>query len=103
MSEPWYLQNRGPGFPPDPRPLYGDVVVFKACPDCGGKGYFVIHPFHPGSCEAAHGPGNMTQCLTCVRAKSHYDRHGVPPTDLLDAVTKWQASRKEQESPHAAR
>lgn len=88
--KPWYLKNRGPGFPDgEPRPLHGDVIRLKCCPDCGGKGYFVINPFHPGSCEAANGPGNMTQCLTCLWAKTYYDRHGALPDELLGAVEKW--------------
>jgi hypothetical protein len=86
MSKPWYLVNRGPGFPTGddyPRPLYGDVAVFKLCPHCEGRGYFTINPFHPGPCEASCGTGNMTQCLTCARAKAHFDRHGTLPDDLL--------------------
>lgn len=89
MKKPWYLVGRGPGFPDgDPPPLYGDVIVFKLCPHCGGKGYFTINPFHPGSCEASCGVGNMTQCVTCARAKAHFDRHGTLPDDLIATVQR---------------
>jgi hypothetical protein len=81
----WYLENRGPGFPTEgyPQPLWGDVIRLKICPDCDGRGYFVINPLHPGSCEAAHGVGNMTQCLTCLQSKSHFDRYGELPPELV--------------------
>ena len=90
MSKPWHLRNRGPGFPDGdyaPSLPPGDLPRFTLCPDCNGKWYFVINPLHSGSCEAAHGSGNMTQCLTCCRVKGHFDRYGTIPSDVLDRMT----------------
>lgn len=64
-----------------PIPLdHGDVVVrWKNCPDCEGRGYFLINPFATGGSNGAGGLGNMTQCQRCVDAHEHYKRTGKEP------------------------
>jgi len=45
-----------------------DVVLSWAdCPDCNGRGWFLIRPFMTGGSNGAGGIGNMRQCETCAK------------------------------------
>ena len=45
---------------------WGDEIISWAdCPDCKGRGYFLIRPFATGGSNGAGGIHNMTQCKTC--------------------------------------
>ncbi len=50
------------GFMPD-----DTVIRWRDCPDCKGRGWFLIRPFKPnlGICD-------MTQCGRC---KAEYEKH----------------------------
>lgn len=82
-------RNAGSAKGEPPKPLEPDqnVVRFFDCPHCNGRGWFLINPFATGGSNGAGGIRNMTQCLTCVRAKEHFEAHGELPEDLLQNVT----------------
>jgi hypothetical protein len=65
-----------------PKPFSnGDMVVkLIDCPDCDGRGYFLINPFLDyglGSLD------NMTQCLTCLDSKVYYDKFKRLPPEIV--------------------
>lgn len=66
--------------PAQPIGVDGVVVRLKGCPDCFGRGYFLIEPFKQGG-----GAGNMTQCPTCLSASEHFDKNGYIPADIASA------------------
>jgi hypothetical protein len=75
------------GRPANPVGLnYGDDVVrLKDCPDCGGRGYFLISPFATGGSNGAGGMRNMCQCQTCADSKAYYLTYGeLPPSVVAD-------------------
>ena len=62
-----------------------DVPRLKGCPDCGGRGYYLIQPFMTGGSNGAGGLGNMCHCLTCVDSKAYWDEFGeLPPSVVAD-------------------
>lgn len=65
---------------------YGDDVVrLKDCPDCGGRGYYLITPFATGGSNGAGGLRNMCQCQTCADSKAYYLEYGeLPPSVVVD-------------------
>lgn len=71
------------GRPTDPKPITGDVVRMQGCPDCCGRGYFLINPFATGGSNGAGGAGNVTQCLTCLDCKAYWDIHGELPPEIV--------------------
>lgn len=60
-----------------------DVIRFTLCPDCDGRGYFLMEPF-----ALRIGHWNCCQCLTCLRAKKYFDEHGELPEDLAALADK---------------
>ncbi len=64
-----------------------DVVVLKCCPDCGGRGWYLINPFATGGSNGAGGIGNLTQCLTCLDSKAYWDQHGRLPPEIIAELT----------------
>jgi hypothetical protein len=48
------------------------VLRWRDCPDCGGRGWFLINPFATGGGDGVGGLDNMRQCATC---KAAYERH----------------------------
>tara|TARA_R110002126_G_scaffold44416_1_gene126544 strand:+ start:1195 stop:1425 length:231 start_codon:yes stop_codon:yes gene_type:complete len=69
-----------------PRSLDPRDTVFKwnDCPRCAGRGWLLINPFRVGH-GCAGGLANMTQCDTCVEAKTIFETGG------LDALTEYRA------------
>lgn len=75
------------GRPENPEPIqYGaDVPILKGCPDCGGRGYYLIQPFLSGGSNGAGGLRNMCHCQTCTDSKAYYLEHGeLPPSVVAD-------------------
>ena len=72
------VMRRGPG---DRKPLDYDqsVISWRDCPDCGGRGYFLIQPFKTGGSNGCGGIGNTCQCLTCLDVSQFYEKHGFIP------------------------
>lgn len=68
----------------DPKPLkHSDTVVrMDGCPDCSGRGWFLINPFATGGPNGMGGIGNQMQCLTCLDCKTYYDQHGKLPPEI---------------------
>lgn len=65
MSNPSRLRSEDDHF------REGDNVVrWRDCPDCEGRGWFLINAFKTGGSNGAGGLQNMTQCKTC-RAAYH--------------------------------
>lgn len=60
-----------------------DVPRLKGCPDCGGRGYYLIQPFKTGGCNGAGGLGNMCHCLTCADSKAYWDEFGELPPSVV--------------------
>ena len=59
-----------------------DVLVkLKICPDCQGRGWFLINPFATGD-GGFGGIGNFTQCTTCFQAHEYFKQHGKLPDEL---------------------
>lgn len=52
------------------------------CPDCSGRGSFLINPFATGGSNGAGGAENLAQCLTCKDAHDWYMKHGALPAEL---------------------
>lgn len=93
------FKTRGRG---DCTPLKGhdDIVKMKGCPDCNGRGYFLINPFATGGTNGCGGIGNCCQCQTCLNAKAYWDKHGHLPPEL---VAEMQAkARKDEETARKA-
>jgi len=69
------------GFKPD-----DDVIKLKSCPDCQGRGWFLINPFAMGGGDGSGGIGNKTQCLTCLNSHTYYQAHGKLPDDVVARI-----------------
>ncbi len=82
MTELDWSPLYGCGRGADPKPLTTDskVIALATCPDCNGRGWFLINPFSVGGSNGAGGIANMTQCLTCKSAEEYFKEHGeLPP------------------------
>lgn len=77
---------RGRGDPPVPFQADDQVIKLAGCPDCTGRGWFLINPFATGGGGGAGGLENMTQCRTCVSAHKHYEAHGVLPNLVIELM-----------------
>lgn len=64
----------------------GEVIRMAGCPDCNGRGWFLIHPFKTGGSGGCGGLTNTTQCPTCRAGHDHYRLHGRLPQDIADAM-----------------
>lgn len=84
----WSTMPRGRAFNGQPLQREVPVVRLEICPDCDGRGWFLINPFRTGGTNGAGGVGNMTQCLTCKSAHEYFKQHGVLPPELQ---TLWEA------------
>lgn len=58
------------------------VVSMKGCPDCQGRGWFLINPFATGGANGAGGYRNKRQCLCCLDCEKYFQEHGTLPDDL---------------------
>lgn len=76
--------RRGRGNPPSPVKPGDEIVRLQSCPDCGGRGWFLINPFSVGGPNGAGGIENLTQCLTCLDAHAYWQLHGQLPPELSD-------------------
>lgn len=63
-----------------------EVIRLNGCPDCLGRGYFLIQPFLTGGGNGIGGIGNTTQCPTCKSAHDYYQHHGKLPDDIAAAM-----------------
>jgi hypothetical protein len=62
---------------------YDDQIVrLNGCPDCQGRGWFLINPFATGGGNGCGGIANLCQCLTCLDSKSYWDAHGELPPEI---------------------
>lgn len=70
------INPRGAG---DRQPLKptDTVVRLSTCPDCDGRGYFLINPF--GQLGNA---SNRTQCSTCLAAHAFFEKTGKLPNGI---------------------
>jgi hypothetical protein len=73
--------RRGRGEPAVPLRRDSTIVRLPSCPDCQGRGWFLINPFEFRPAPAG-GIGNMTQCLTCLDAHAYWQEHGHLPAEL---------------------
>lgn len=64
---------------PEPLKPTDDVIKWSDCPDCEGRGWFLIQPFVSGGRNGAGGLDNMTQCQTCKKAYEYHQKHGELP------------------------
>lgn len=78
--------RRGKGDPPEPLSWGSKIVKMTGCPDCGGRGYFLINPFATGGGDGVGGPGNRTQCLTCLDSEAYFKKHGELPVEIAEPV-----------------
>ena len=63
---------------------YGqDVPRLRGCPDCSGRGYYLINPFLTGGSNGAGGLRNMCQCQTCADSKAYWDEFGELPPSVV--------------------
>lgn len=72
--------------PPKPFAYGENVVSFEYCPDCNGRGWFLIQPFMTGGGDGSGGYRNKTQCPTCKSASNHYEQFGCLPKDIEAAI-----------------
>jgi hypothetical protein len=79
-TPPW---NGPRGKPENPTPFKNtdDVIRMHDCPDCKGRGWFLINPFETSPWPSG-GYENCCQCQTCVSAKAYWDQHGFLPEEL---------------------
>lgn len=50
-----------------------DIVIrWKNCPDCKGRGWFLIRPFATGGGNGVGGISNARQCGTCKNAHEQF-------------------------------
>lgn len=74
-----------PGRGENPIPLKHDSVIvsISTCPDCDGRGWFLINPFATGGHDGCGGIGNHCQCQTCADAERYWKEHGRLPDGLV--------------------
>lgn len=77
--------RRGRGDPPKPMQPGQQVIRLKVCPDCQGRGTFLINPFAT-SHGGFGGITNLTQCLTCFDAREYWNAHRCLPRELQAAI-----------------
>lgn len=56
-----------------------DVIRWKDCPACKGRGWFLINPFAVGGSNFCGGISNMCQCQVCLEAHDHWKITGELP------------------------
>ncbi len=67
-----------------------DVIRLKTCPDCAGRGWYLIEPFRSGGSNGVGGLGNLCQCETCKNSMAYWQAHGCLPPEIEEAITKKQ-------------
>ncbi len=72
-----------------PVPLDWDskIIRLRGCPDCDGRGWFLINPFATGGGNGCGGITNTCQCQTCFAAKEYWDKNGELPPELIERMT----------------
>lgn len=77
-------------FPGNPKGFSnGDEVIrMKDCPDCIGRGWFLIRPFLSGGSNGHCGIENSMQCPTCEEAYLYFNKHGELPPDIDEALKR---------------
>jgi len=75
------IPTRNRGYPDEPKGMEpSDTVIrISTCPDCTGRGWFLINPFATRGSNGAGGIRNITQCQTCQAAYAYYQRTGELP------------------------
>jgi hypothetical protein len=58
----------------------GSWVRWADCPDCKGRGWFLINPFATGGGGGAGGAGNARQCQKCKTTHEYFQSHGKLPS-----------------------
>lgn len=61
-----------------------NVIRWKDCPACEGRGWFLINPFATGGSNFCGGISNMCQCQMCLKAHEYWKETGELP-DVVDA------------------
>jgi len=56
-----------------------DVIRWKDCPACKGRGYFLINPFATGGDNFVGGISNLCQCQVCLKAHEYWAVTGEVP------------------------
>ncbi len=79
--------RRGRAEPPVPLDHNSLVVRLKGCPDCDGRGYFLINPFAMSD-GGFGGIANKTQCLTCLDAQAYWNEHRRLPQEIEPHVAR---------------
>lgn len=72
----------GRGRPPVPIKPDDKVIILRSCPDCSGRGWFLINPFATGGSDGSGGISNKTQCLTCLACEAYWRIHGKLPDGI---------------------
>jgi hypothetical protein len=81
---------------------YGESYPKMAnCPDCDGRGWFLINPFATGGSNGAGGIGNMSPCETCRRSEEYWRQHKCLPPDVVESIIARQVAAIRKESPEA--
>lgn len=75
--------RRGRATVPIPFEHDTNVIRMEGCPDCNGRGWFLINPFATGGSNGAGGYRNMCQCLTCLDCQSYWNEHGTLPEGIM--------------------
>lgn len=70
------------------------AIRMLGCPDCDGRGWFLINPFATGGPGGAGGFSNMCQCLTCLDSKRYYDAFGELPPSVVADMQRHKAARQ---------
>lgn len=73
---------RNPGWTGIPLRWDDTIVKMDGCPDCKGRGWFLINPFATGGFGGCGGIGNSTQCQTCVNTEKYFKETGKIPRSI---------------------
>lgn len=77
--------RRGRAVNPEPMEDGKEYARLPICPDCDGRGWFLINPFATGGTNGAGGIGNLTPCLTCLDSHAFWEEFRVLPPEIQQA------------------
>ena len=86
------VMKRGKAEPPIPFEHDTKVVKLPGCPDCDGRGWFLINPFGTGGGGGAGGYRNMCQCQTCANSEKYWKEHGELPPEIAKEMEEAKVS-----------
>lgn len=78
------------------------IVRLPGCPDCQGRGWFLINPFATYPWPAG-GWQNHRQCDTCLQAEAHWQATGTLPAALFERLAPEWAAKYEAFRPQELR